>query len=150
MLAKPHWRAEVPEPAAALSALAAVGIVTRARTAAVAVLGLRVVYGVALVAAPERLARRWLGPSAATRTDAGPAARARRPRGDPAWRRDRRGTGPPSGPAVAGGLDRRRPLDIASTVAGRGGLPGEAPVATVVAAGASAALSAIVAVAVDA
>ena len=35
------------------------------RTATFAVLGLRVAYGAALMAAPERLARRWLGPAAA-------------------------------------------------------------------------------------
>src|SRR3954453_5718969 len=36
------------------------------RTATIAVLGLRVAYGVALIAAPERLALRWLGPAAGT------------------------------------------------------------------------------------
>jgi len=35
------------------------------RKLAVAVLSLRVVYGVALLIAPERLARRWLGPDSA-------------------------------------------------------------------------------------
>src|SRR6476469_5774114 len=35
------------------------------RKLAVSVLGLRMAYGVALIAAPERLARRWLGPAAA-------------------------------------------------------------------------------------
>lgn len=35
------------------------------RTVAVALLSLRVVYGVALLLAPERLARRWLGPDSA-------------------------------------------------------------------------------------
>ncbi len=34
------------------------------RLAAIAVLGLRVGYGFGLVAAPARLARRWLGPAA--------------------------------------------------------------------------------------
>jgi hypothetical protein len=124
--------------------------VTRARTAAVAVLGLRVVYGVALVAAPERLARRWLGPSAATPPAQVPlralgvreailhggaiaAAVAGRP------------VRPWLAASIAGDLS-----DIASTVAGRAGLPGEAPVATTIVAGASAAISAAVAVAVDA
>jgi hypothetical protein len=37
---------------------------TRSRAAAVGVLSLRVAYGAALIAAPERLARRWLGPAA--------------------------------------------------------------------------------------
>src|SRR4051795_13504885 len=36
------------------------------RAATFAVLGLRVAYGAALIAAPERLALRWLGPSAGT------------------------------------------------------------------------------------
>src|SRR4051794_33619045 len=36
------------------------------RSATIAVLGLRVAYGVALIAAPERLALRWLGPAAGT------------------------------------------------------------------------------------
>src|SRR3954453_14312390 len=34
------------------------------RTATIAVLGLRVAYGAALIVAPERLARRWLGTAA--------------------------------------------------------------------------------------
>ena len=38
----------------------------RLRTATVAVLGLRVAYGAGLIAAPARLARRWLGPAAGT------------------------------------------------------------------------------------
>jgi hypothetical protein len=36
---------------------------TRARIAAIPVLGLRIAYGVGLILAPERLAGRWLGPS---------------------------------------------------------------------------------------
>ncbi|MDP9346288.1 MAG: hypothetical protein M3P44_11290, partial [Actinomycetota bacterium] len=36
---------------------------TPARTAAIAVLGLRLAYGAGLVAAPQRLAQRWLGPT---------------------------------------------------------------------------------------
>jgi hypothetical protein len=124
--------------------------VTRARTAAVAVLGLRVVYGVALTIAPERLARRWLGPSAATP-----------PTQVPLRALGVREAILHGGAIVAVFSGRRvRPWltasivgdlsDIASTVAGRGGLPGEAPVATAVVAGASAAISAVVAVAVDA
>jgi hypothetical protein len=116
--------------------------VTRARTAAVAVLGLRVVYGVALVAAPERLARRWLGPSAAT----------------PPTQVPLRALGVREailhGGAIAAVLDGHpaRPWllasmagdlsDIAATVAARRGLPDGAPVATAIVAGVSAALSA--------
>ncbi len=33
------------------------------RSAAIAALGLRIVYGVGLIVVPERLARRWLGPA---------------------------------------------------------------------------------------
>jgi hypothetical protein len=122
----------------------------RARTAALAVLGLRVAYGVALVAAPERLARRWLGPSAGTPPTQVPlralgvreallhgGAIAMALHGGPVR--------PWLGASIAGDLS-----DIAATFAGRRGLPGEAPVATAVVAGASAALSAAVAGAVDA
>lgn len=42
-----------------------VRLVPIARLAAASVLGLRVAYGVALIAAPKRLALRWLGPAAA-------------------------------------------------------------------------------------
>jgi hypothetical protein len=124
--------------------------VTRARTGAAAVLGLRVVYGVALVAAPERLARRWLGPSAATPPTQVPL-RALGVRetilhgGAIAAALGDRPVRPWLAASIAGDLS-----DIASTVVGRGGLPAEAPVATAVVAGASAALSAAVAVAVDA
>ncbi|MBV8991569.1 MAG: hypothetical protein JOY58_08380 [Solirubrobacterales bacterium] len=33
------------------------------RTATATILGLRIIYGAGLIAAPERLARRWLGPA---------------------------------------------------------------------------------------
>jgi hypothetical protein len=39
---------------------------SRARAATVAVMALRVGYGVGLITAPTRLGRRWLGPAAAT------------------------------------------------------------------------------------
>ena len=39
---------------------------SRSRAAVIAVLGLRVAYGVGLILAPARLARRWLGSSAET------------------------------------------------------------------------------------
>jgi hypothetical protein len=115
----------------------------------VAVLGLRVAYGAALVAAPERLARRWLGPSAATAPTQVPlralgvrealihaGALAAAARGG-ALR-------PFLAASIAGDVS-----DIAATVAGRRGLPGQAPAATAVVAGASAALSLAVAAALD-
>ncbi|WCB94712.1 hypothetical protein DSM104299_03451 [Baekduia alba] len=122
---------------------------TRARGAALAVLGLRVAYGVGLVAAPERLARRWLGPSAAT----GPTQVPLRALGV-------RETAIHAG-AIAATLrgEAVRPYlaasivgdlsDIVATTVARRELPGEAPVATAVVAGISAALSAAVAVALD-
>jgi hypothetical protein len=111
-----------------------------------AVLALRAAYGVALIAAPERLARRWLGPSAAT----GPTQVPLRALGmrellihggalvaiatsdaDPK---------PFLYASIAGDLS-----DIAATLAARRELPSGSPVATIVVAGASAALSAVVA-----
>ena len=93
------------------------------RTAALTLLGLRVAYGAALIVAPERLRRRWLGPAA----------------GAPSTQVPLRGLGAREivvhGAAIAAAL-RDAPLrpflaasvagdlaDIAATVAGRGGLP---------------------------
>jgi hypothetical protein len=39
---------------------------SRARTATVAVMALRIAYGLGLIAAPSRLGRRWLGPASDT------------------------------------------------------------------------------------
>jgi hypothetical protein len=123
--------------------------VSRARVAAVAVLGLRVAYGAGLVAAPERLARRWLGPSAATAPTQVPlralgVREALIHAGAIAAACRGAAVRPYLAASIAGDLS-----DIAATVAGRRGLPGEAPAATAVVAGASAALSAAVAVALD-
>ena len=120
-----------------------------ARGVAAAVLSLRVAYGVGLTVAPERLALRWLGPAAA---------------GDPT-QVALRGLGAREVILHAGALTalaQGRPLrpwlyasaagdasDIASTVAGRGGLPGGSPVATTIVAGGSALLSLAVAAALD-
>jgi hypothetical protein len=109
------------------------------------VLALRAVYGAALVVAPERLARRWLGPSAAT----GPTQVPLRALGvrelvihAGALAAIRKGV--PARPflyaSIAGDLS-----DIAATLAARRELPSESPVATALVAGASAALSAVVA-----
>jgi hypothetical protein len=121
-----------------------------ARTAAAALLGLRVAYGVALVAAPERLARRWLGPSA----QAGPTQVPLRAlgvreailHGGALWATlNGAPVRPWLGASIAGDLS-----DIAATAVARTELPGESPVATAVVAGASAALSAAFAALVDA
>ncbi len=120
-----------------------------ARTAAIAVLGLRLAYGAGLIAAPRRLAERWLGPGAATAPVQVPL----------------RGLGARElvihGFAIAAAL-RGEPLrpylaasaagdvsDILATLAGRSELPDGAAGATVVVAGASALISGAVAAAVE-
>ena len=100
------------------------------RTATLAVLGLRVAYGAALIVAPERLALRWLGPAA----------------GAPPTQVPLRGLGAREivihGAAIAAALQGKpvRPFlaasatgdvaDIVATVAGRRGLPDGAAPAT--------------------
>ena len=119
------------------------------RVLALSVLGLRIAYGAALIAAPARLTRRWLGPAAAH---------------DPT-QVALRGLGAREVLLHAGGLvatlrgDAVRPWlaasvagdlsDIAATAAGRGGLPDGAAPATLVVAGASALISVAVGAAVD-
>jgi hypothetical protein len=92
------------------------------RSAALAVLGLRVVYGAGLIAAPAPLARRWLGPGAES--------------------------APVQVPLRALGV-REIVGDIAWTALGRQELPSGDMGATAVVAGASAALSAGVAASMD-
>jgi hypothetical protein len=119
------------------------------RTATLTLLGLRVAYGAALIAAPERLARRWLGPAA----------------GSPPTQVPLRGMGAREivvhGAAIAAALNDLplRPFlaasvtgdlaDILATVAGRRGLPDGSAPATLVVAGGSALLTAGLAAAVD-
>jgi hypothetical protein len=119
------------------------------KATAIALLGARVAYGIALVIAPEALTRRWLGPSAAHHSVQVPL----------------RGVGvrevavhglaigavvrdlpvrPLLGASIAGDIG-----DITATVAARDGLPEGSPKATVLVAGASALLTAAFAVAVD-
>jgi hypothetical protein len=121
----------------------------RPRAAAVAVLSLRVAYGAALIVAPGRLTRSWLGPAG----------------GEPPAAVAVRGLGAREvalhGAAIVAafrGLPLRPWLalsiggdvsDIAATAAGRRGIPDKAPLATAAVAGASAAVSAVVAAAVD-
>jgi hypothetical protein len=119
------------------------------RTATLTLLGLRVAYGVGLIAAPERLARRWLGP----------------PAGAPPTQVPLRGMGAREivvhGAAIAAVL-RDLPVrpflaasaagdvaDILATVAGRRGLPDGSATATLAVAGGSALLTAGLAAAVD-
>jgi hypothetical protein len=119
------------------------------RTIAAGVLALRVAYGAGLIAAPERLTLRWLGPAAGQAPTQVPL----------------RGLGAREVLLHAGGLaaalggGRVRPwlaasvagdlTDIAATVAGRDALPDGAAKATVVVAGASALISVAVGAAVD-
>ena len=119
------------------------------RVATLTVLGLRVAYGAALIAAPERITRRWLGPSAGT----------------PPTQVPLRGLGAREivvhGAAIAAVM-RNAPLrpflaasavgdtaDIIATAAGRRGLPAGSAPATLAVAGASALLTAALAAAVD-
>src|SRR4051812_43255399 len=119
------------------------------RTATLTVLGLRVAYGAALIAAPERLAGRWLGP----------------PAGAPPTQVPLRGLGAREivvhGAAIAAAL-RGAPVrpflvaslagdlaDIAATVVGRRGLPDGAAPVTLAVAGGSAVLTAGLAAAAE-
>ena len=119
------------------------------RLLAVSVLALRVAYGVALIAAPARLTRRWLGPAVEH---------------DPT-RVALRGLGAREVLLHAGGLvatlrgDAVRPWlaasvagdvsDIAATAAGRRGLPDGAAPATLAVAGASALISVAIGAALE-
>jgi len=112
-------------------------------SAVAGVMALRIAYGAALIAAPERLARRWLGP------DAGRAP-AQVPLRALGMREVLLHTGgltaavreadvrPWLAASIAGDL-----TDIAATVAGRGGLPRGAAPATAAVAGGSALVSAV-------
>jgi hypothetical protein len=119
------------------------------RTATLALLGLRVAYGAGLIAAPERLARRWLGPAAGAPPTQVPvrglgareivvhaAAIAAVLRGAPVR--------PFLAASAAGDV-----ADILATVAGRRGLPDGSAPATLAVAGGSALLTAGLAAAVD-
>jgi hypothetical protein len=117
------------------------------RTAAIAVLSLRVAYGTALVAAPSRLTRSWLGPAGAPTEVAlrGLGVREIAVHGAALVAA---ATGRPLRPwlavSVAGDLG-----DVAATALGAPGLPSGALPKTVAVAGASALLTAVVAAALD-
>jgi hypothetical protein len=120
-----------------------------ARASAVAVVSLRIVYGAALIAAPERLTRKWLGDTA-ERAGGRVALRALGAREVLLHSGALR--------AVVGGGSALPWLtasfggdltDIASTVAERDGLPAGSAQATAAVAGASALLTAAVAAALE-
>jgi hypothetical protein len=118
-----------------------------ARASAVAVTSLRIAYGAALIAAPERLTRKWLGDTA-ERAGGRIALRALGAREvllhTGALRASLGGNGalPWLAASVGGDL-----ADIASTVAERNGLPGGSARATAAVAGVSALITAAVAAA---
>lgn len=120
---------------------------SRARLATIAVLSLRVAYGAALIVAPERMGRRWLGAAAATAPTQVPL------RGLGARELILHGgalaaaaAGAPLRPwlaaSIAGDLS-----DITATFAGRRELPTGSPRATLAVAGASLLASGAVALA---
>jgi hypothetical protein len=120
-----------------------------ARASAVAVVSLRVVYGAALIAAPERLTRKWLG-DAAERAGGRVALRALGAREvllhSGALRAVLVGDSALPWLAASFGGDL---TDIASTVAERDGLPDGSAQATAAVAGVSALLTAAVAAALE-
>jgi hypothetical protein len=123
--------------------------VTRARAAALPILGLRVAYGAGLIAAPERLARRWLGPASAS----GPTQVALRGIGgrEVAVHATAIGAalwGAPVRPWLAASITGDL-ADIAATTIARHELPDRSAVAALVVAGASALVTAALAVAIE-
>jgi hypothetical protein len=120
-----------------------------ARASAVAVTGLRIAYGAALIATPERLTRRWLGDTA-ERAGGRVALRALGAREvllhSGALRAVLQGGSALPWLAASFGGDLS---DIASTVAERDGLPAGSARATAVVAGASALATAAVAAALE-
>src|SRR3954447_24719154 len=117
---------------------------SRSRIAAVVVFGLRIAYGAALLAAPDKVTKRWLGPG----RSAAPARVALRGLG--ARELAIHGAGlvaalrsapvrPWLAASIAGDLS-----DIVATAGARGGLPSGSAPATAAVAGGSAALSAAV------
>jgi hypothetical protein len=123
--------------------------VSPSRTATIAVLGFRIAYGVTLIAAPGRVAGRWLGAAAGTAATQVPL------RGLGAREVVLHGgalaaacSGAPLRPWLAGSIAGDL-ADIAATAAGRDQLPQGAPAATLLVAGGSALLSATLAAALD-
>jgi hypothetical protein len=121
----------------------------RARAAAIAVMSLRVAYGVALIAAPERLARRWLGPAAAGAPTQVPlralGAREIAIHGGALAAAVK---GAPLRPWLAGSIAGDL-TDVAATTAGRDQLPDGAALATLLVGGCSALITAALALAAE-
>jgi hypothetical protein len=114
------------------------------RRAAIAVMGLHVAYGVALLAVPDRLTRSWLGP-AVTGDPVKVALRSVAGR-EVVWHAlgilaavDDRPLRPWLAASLLGDLN-----DVAATVLGRSGLPSGSSAKTAAAAGGSAAVTAVV------
>jgi hypothetical protein len=119
------------------------------RSAAVTILGLRIAYGAGLIAAPARLARRWLGPSSAT----GPTQVPLRALGA----REIVLHAGALGSLLSGGTVRPWLIasiagdvsDIAATAVARDGLPDGAAPATLIVGGGSALVTAALAAAIE-
>src|SRR3954462_15715105 len=122
---------------------------SRGRTAAVAVAGLRMAYGVALAIAPGAVGGRWIGRDA-RRRPAGVALRALGVRDAALQAGTRAGAlrGEPVRPwllaAIAGDV-----TDVIATADAAGEVPDDAPKKTLAVAGGSAALSGVLAAALD-
>ena len=122
---------------------------TGARKGAIVLLGLRVAYGVGLIAAPTRLGRRWLGPAAnAAPTQVPLRALGARETILHAGAIVAAVRGGPLRPWLAGSIAGDL-TDLAATFAGRDELPKGSFVATLVVGGSSALLTAAVAAAVE-
>ena len=122
---------------------------TGARKGVIALLGLRVVYGVALIAAPTRLGRRWLGMAAtAAPTQVPLRALGARETILHAGAIVAAVRGAPLRPWLAGSIAGDL-TDLAATFAGRDELPRGSAAATLVVGGSSALLTAAAAVAVE-
>lgn len=122
---------------------------TGARKGAIAVLGLRIAYGVGLIAAPSRLGWRWLGPAAhAAPTQVPLRALGAREIVMHAGAIIAAVRGAPLRPWLVGSILGDL-SDLTATVAGRSELPKGSATATLVVGGSSALISAAVAVAVE-
>jgi hypothetical protein len=118
------------------------------RRLAVAVLGLRIAYGAALVATPARVTRRWLGPAGETGpTQVGVRGLGAREILIHAGALAAALRGAPLRPWLAASIAGDM-ADIASTAAARRDLPEGSPLATLAVAGGSALISAAAAAAV--
>lgn len=122
---------------------------SHARTATVAVMALRIAYGVGLIAAPARMGRRWLGPASETAPTQVPlqglGAREIVLHTGVIWAALRDA---PLRPWLAGSIAGDL-TDIAATVTRRAQLPDGSASATAAVGGGSAVLSGLLLAAVD-